>query len=321
MLRKTILTYFLVTLFSFATVKRNVSSLKRNYINTKNKIARLEKKISAKNLSYVEIVKRRQVIDLEIYELKKEILQQQNVVKTYRKKLSRAYRSVLVQDIDSESVEDILRRKVLISGINKRKKEVTLINSNLDKMSDQLRSLSKDYNSTRKYEDELLTLLRQLEVSKNDYVEQYVKIKDEYTRAKDLAKSQLRKKKNKIKYTYKRDFLSPIKDYISSEKKNRGITYKTKIVEPVIAAKAGVVVHNGSLANYGNVIMIDHGEEVISVYLGNFTPSVSKGAKVARAESIGQINAAVRKDLYSNLYFDVRKKNKILNTSRLVVKR
>ncbi len=311
----------LISLTSFHATASSLSKVKNDYYLAKRKVGEIEKKIEKKNLSYVEIVKRRQVIDLEIYETNKEFTKQEAKIKKYSEQLQVEYRKALLQELDSDSVEDIIRRKLLLSSIVKKKNEVSHIQKNLQSIRTRLNEYSNDYQKTKKYEDELFTYLRELELLKNDYVEKYVQVKDKYTKARADAtqrKKVARKKKRAVSTNVVANFTAPISQYLSKERKKKGITYKTKVVEPVLASKDGVVVHTGSLANYGNVIMIDHGQDIRSIYLGNFSPTVSKGKKVKQGDKVGQIIAVVRKDLYSNLYFDIRKKNKILNTENLI---
>src|SRR5690606_22476463 len=79
-------------------------------------------------------------------------------------------------------------------------------------------------------------------------------------------------------------------------------------------AAEGTVVYVGGLSTYGNVVMIDHGNDTRTVVLGPFTPATEKGRKVRAGDKIGSMASAGR------LYFEVRKQNVAQDTLPLVDK-
>ncbi len=83
-----------------------------------------------------------------------------------------------------------------------------------------------------------------------------------------------------------------------------------------MASRAGKVIHSGALSTYGNVLMIDHGKDTISVCLGDFKARVPKGKRVKSGDVIGYTLKPTRKD--SKLYFEVRVKDKAQATIHLL---
>ena len=77
---------------------------------------------------------------------------------------------------------------------------------------------------------------------------------------------------------------------------------------PFYSGDGGEIQYLGRLANYGNLIIINHGHNIRSVLLGDIDPQVQKGQRVKRGEVIGQTKSQ------GKLYFEVRVKNSARNT-------
>ena len=66
--------------------------------------------------------------------------------------------------------------------------------------------------------------------------------------------------------------------------------------------------YQGTLSNFGNVVMIDHGKETRSIILGKFIPKLSKGAVVKAGDVVGYTRDSRNQE--EKLYFEVRKRIK-----------
>jgi murein DD-endopeptidase MepM/ murein hydrolase activator NlpD len=113
-------------------------------------------------------------------------------------------------------------------------------------------------------------------------------------------------------------FSTPIKNFIEITNSSKGVTFTFSEVSPVVAPGAGEVVFAGELSTYGNVVMIDHGDEIRTVLLGNFLPKVRKHDKIGVGDLIGYTEVISQKK--NTLYFEVRKKNVAQNTVRYLNK-
>ncbi len=113
-------------------------------------------------------------------------------------------------------------------------------------------------------------------------------------------------------------FAPPIHSFTQLEHSPKGVTFTFQDITQVVAPGAGVVVFSGELASYGNVVMIDHGEEIRTVILGNFTPKVKKQDKIQEGELLGYTELDSSKK--NTIYFEVRKKNVAQNTVRYLNK-
>jgi murein DD-endopeptidase MepM/ murein hydrolase activator NlpD len=80
----------------------------------------------------------------------------------------------------------------------------------------------------------------------------------------------------------------PVLNYIRA---HRGIDYAAATGTPVRAAGGGRVRFRGVKGGYGNVIELDHGGGIVTVYghLSRIAPSVRAGAQVSQGEVIGNV--------------------------------
>lgn len=105
-------------------------------------------------------------------------------------------------------------------------------------------------------------------------------------------------------------------EYTGMEFDKKGVTFKYKGRKPVMSTASGKIIYQGTLSNFGNVIMIDHGKETRSIILGKFVPKISKGAIVRTGDILGYTRNSRNQE--EKLYFEVRQKNKVQNTILLL---
>ncbi len=77
-------------------------------------------------------------------------------------------------------------------------------------------------------------------------------------------------------------------------KLHRGVDYHTRTSGDVVAAGDGVIVEAATRADFGNMIVIDHGSGVYTRYahLGSFAKGAAKGAGIRRGAALGPIGAS-----------------------------
>ena len=95
-------------------------------------------------------------------------------------------------------------------------------------------------------------------------------------------------------------------------KMHTGMDVRTPSGANIVAANSGEVQHSGRLGGYGNVVIIDHGGKITTLYAHNSRLLVKEGQWVER----GQIIAKAGSTGYStgpHLHFEVRKNGKHVN--------
>jgi murein DD-endopeptidase MepM/ murein hydrolase activator NlpD len=88
-----------------------------------------------------------------------------------------------------------------------------------------------------------------------------------------------------------------------------GINLNAKLGDPVVAIAAGTVLFsNNNIADYGNLILVQHDNQVISVYGNNYSNYVKKGQKVKKGELIAAVGETNGNQ--ARLYFEIRYQGK-----------
>jgi len=92
---------------------------------------------------------------------------------------------------------------------------------------------------------------------------------------------------------------------------SNGLSISAEAGAPVRSIAGGIVAYAGSLKGYGNIIIIDHGQQVFSVYsqCGNVLKSV--GDLIIKGQNIATAGQAEGERL--SLYFELRNRGKAVN--------
>lgn len=109
-----------------------------------------------------------------------------------------------------------------------------------------------------------------------------------------------------------RIFHRPVDDFLGYTPSAKGVTFKYQAIQPVRAVGGGKVVFAGDLSTYGQVLLIDHGNDLRTVLLGKMNVRVRKDEHVRDGDILGYTINDSREP--QNLYFEVRKKNTAQNT-------
>lgn len=86
---------------------------------------------------------------------------------------------------------------------------------------------------------------------------------------------------------------------------HQGIDLAAPTGTSIVAAESGVVIHSGVLGGYGQTILIDHGNGVVTLYAHQSERLVGSGVSVARGELIGRVGSTGN-STGPHLHFEVR---------------
>lgn len=87
-----------------------------------------------------------------------------------------------------------------------------------------------------------------------------------------------------------------------------GIDIQAPLGSPVQAARPGRVIYSGQLRGYGNLVIIDHGDGLATVYAHNQRNFVQPGTVVRAGQAIATLGATGQTSA-PHLHFEVRKQN------------
>ena len=98
---------------------------------------------------------------------------------------------------------------------------------------------------------------------------------------------------------------------------HEGMDFIAETGEPIVAAAGGVVQFAGYRPQYGNVIDIDHGNDLVTRYAHTSKRFVKEGDIVQRGRKIGLVGTTGR-STGSHLHFEVRFKGAAQNPARFL---
>jgi murein DD-endopeptidase MepM/ murein hydrolase activator NlpD len=99
----------------------------------------------------------------------------------------------------------------------------------------------------------------------------------------------------------------------TERRKHQGIDITSPLGTPIKASGSGVVLYSGNgIRGYGNVIILRHSDEFVSVYAHNEVNLVEEGMRVERGEVIGKVGRTGRA-FGPHLHFEIRKNNKAID--------
>lgn len=121
-----------------------------------------------------------------------------------------------------------------------------------------------------------------------------------------------------IKKPPKADLFLPVKGVVTSEfglrdgRQHKGIDFGCELGEPIYAALAGKVVFTGMQRGYGNVVILEHDNLIMTVYAHNESNLVRLGETVKKGQpiaTVGQTGNATA----PHLHFEYRVEGKAIN--------
>ena len=108
-----------------------------------------------------------------------------------------------------------------------------------------------------------------------------------------------------------RGFIWPVDGYVTSGygprwgRTHTGIDVAAPGGTPIAAAKAGEVLYAAPMGGYGNLVAVDHGDSVVTLYAHQSRIAVVEGQEVAQGDAVGYVGSTGR-STGNHLHFEVR---------------
>lgn len=287
-------------------------------------VDKLEKLLSNNNEKFVQVIRLKSNIEKEIFDFKKLVNDEKRMLQREKTKVEKMLEVALLRQLEaSSSPSMILAEKIVLERMSQNLASLhQALNSN--RLSrEKLQQLELRYEEYSDVEKELMTLLENLERRRESQSNKYLS----QISQKDLLQAEYESLKTKVFLTSHTDmvrareqvggikFSMPLESFYGMQHDKRGVTFKYNGNQNVLNSAKGEVVYIGSLSTYGTVVMVDHGSDTRSVYLGHFKPDVKTGSMLERGEVIGQTTTDRGAQ---EIYFDVRKHDQVQNTILLL---
>ncbi len=122
---------------------------------------------------------------------------------------------------------------------------------------------------------------------------------------------------------WKNAFILPVSGRISSPfgmrggRLHKGIDISAPPGTQIKVAYSGTVSYTGFLKDYGNIILVEHGNNVVTVYAHNEINLVKKSDKVNKGDVIARLGSTGR-STGPHLHFEIRVNNKPIDPAKII---
>ena len=276
---------------SYGKIQEKLQKMKRE-------IRQLESQLGKAQRRHTRTKNRREKLEEEELSLRKELESKRKILEKDREDIERMLAVLAVNSMgESGNIENLLAKNITIKGLNRKRKEA------IDRIK-KIRYFKKNLNNLKERrlkfaetESELATFLAELKKKKRIKSQRYLKVSRKEIRSGNM----------------KLDL--PLQRYSKAIYSEKGVTMKFKATQKLHATGRGKIDFVGPLGKYGNVVMIDHGNDTRSVILGPLYPKVKKGQVVEEKEAIGSVGSGPDG---GEVYFEVRRKNKIQHAAQFM---
>lgn len=282
----------------------------------------IDGKIGKKNDDYLEKIRSIEQFDKKIVSMKTELNESAGEISANYQKTKSAFELFLLEKTDSDHDDSLQERMIYFELLQKKIASLDSAQTESNKLLKDINLYEIQLSEMKRNEEFIYKFIVDLENSKKELSQNYMTLLESQNDSQKefdtlRAKRRVLKKKTvkaKGKKTNGPDFYMslPLKSFSHASKSKKGITFKFNETLPITAPRDGKIAYSGELASYGNVIIIDHGREVRSVFFGDINSKVKKGSMIKTGQILGYTDASYGEQ--KSLYYEIRKKNKVQNT-------
>ena len=262
-------------------------------------------------------------LELQLLKITKEQKTLGKLIMQQQQEGKKLLQGLLLQKLYQRPDQNVLMmQQMLILSLQKEQEKLIQLDKDHHQNQQVLEVVQRNWKNWRLREQSLLGAIEKLEKSREAAISATLNAESQRHRLqvnKDLLFAQQHQKRQGTpSLDFSSKFAFPISGHLKMEHQKKGLNFEFQGKMPVIASQNGRVIFQGSLSTYGKVVMIDHGNQMRSVLLGDFGPSVAKGDTVQKGDIIGYtVNLENRP---GKIYFEIRNNEKIEDTILLMEK-
>ena len=300
--------------------------------NLNEKTEKIEEKIKSSNERIEKINKESEKLKKEIKQLEEDITSNQESLAERLKVINNNYTlGYLKVILSSNSISDFLNNIYIVQEVVKQDKQMLNdLENNKNEIKDKKEILDKNKEEEKVIKDELVKDKENLDKDKielKNLKEELVKEEEELE--KKLQKIAAQKtaassdSNNLVNSNSSSTVISngswPVPGYsrVSSpfgyrihpvlgiKKLHTGIDIPAPTGTPTVAVSSGTVIYSGVQGSYGNTVMIQHDNGLVSLYAHNSSLVVNVGDKVKKGQVVAKIGSTGR-STGPHLHFEIR---------------
>ena len=300
--------------------------------NLNKKTEKIEEKIKSSNERIEKINKESEKLKKEIKQLEEDITSNQESLAERLKVINNNYTlGYLKVILSSNSISDFLNNIYIVQEVVKQDKQMLNdLENNKNEVKDKKEILDKNKEEEKVIKDELVKDKENLDKDKielKNLKEELVKEEEELE--KKLQKIAAQKtaassdSNNLVNSNSSSTVISngswPVPGYsrVSSpfgyrihpvlgiKKLHTGIDIPAPTGTPTVAVSSGTVIYSGVQGSYGNTVMIQHDNGLVSLYAHNSSLVVNVGDKVKKGQVVAKIGSTGR-STGPHLHFEIR---------------
>ena len=300
--------------------------------NLNEKTEKIEEKIKSSNERIEKINKESEKLKKEIKQLEEDITSNQESLGERLKVINNNYTlGYLKVILSSNSISDFLNNIYIVQEVVKQDKQMLNdLENNKNEIKDKKEILDKNKEEEKVIKDELVKDKENLDKDKielKNLKEELVKEEEELE--KKLQKIAAQKtaassdSNNLVNSNSSSTVISngswPVPGYsrVSSpfgyrihpvlgiKKLHTGIDIPAPTGTPTVAVASGTVIYSGVQGSYGNTVMIQHDDGLVSLYAHNSSLVVKVGDKVKKGQVVSKIGSTGRSK-GPHLHFEIR---------------
>lgn len=295
-------------------IKDDLSVQTSKITKLKGEILGLERRLNRKHNDLLKRIDEKGKVARGLESLQEEYQETNLKIKNQYLDLQKNARQLaLEQTLNGSSFESLIRKRIAKKRLNWRLEQWKKLILRSQDLNKEVELLKQRYAAFNNIEETLRDLLQGLEgkkrVAAKDYLEA-VEIKEGLEFSISKRKQKITQEQEEVA-EIKPLFSLPLKTFVRAEAKNKGINFYYKEASAVLAPRGGKVVYSGNLSTVGQVMVIDHGDDLRSVLVGYFQKLLPKDKEVKKGEVLGY---TLIKDFgKQSMYYELRQANSVKN--------